>query len=450
MHCKRRSNDLAGPALLLVATLLLTASAVAAQPRTAALTSTTSGSETYQVELEDRVGAEAVLGVPAMTPVALVAFPGEALSALPDDLGENALFGTLRHGGPDGVVSIIVDPRPDGSERVFIDQNDDEDLSNDPALHWDGDFGMGEVGDAILPTLETECQIVCPDGERVPVALRLQRYDRDRVKGRMGAVALRNGVLATVETYRQGRLVIDDERAVEVALVPTVLAGRHTLFAHPSNALVVDLNGDGTLDGRPMRSPERFRLGAPFQLDGRAFKVVETSCDGRRLEIAEIDPTLTAARRSRARGLVLGQPAPEFSLASIAGDTVRLDAYRGKVVLLDFWATWCAPCRYEMPYVKRAYERFHDQGFEIIGISLDTGTAIVERYTEQFGMPWPQILQPRGTMTALKASYGVRSIPSAFLIDADGMLVASGGALRGERLIHAVEELVSNGGRRSD
>jgi peroxiredoxin len=442
--------DLGGAAWVLASLLVLFAPAAGAQPRTAALTSTTGGSETIEVELEDRVGADSVLGVPAVTPVALVAFPGEALSALPEDLGDGALFGTLRHGGPDGVVSIIVDPRQDGSERVFVDQNDDEDLSNDPPLFWDRDFGVGEVGEAILPRLETECEIRCADGEKVPVQLRLQRYDRDRVKGRMAAVALRNGLLATIETYRVGRLKIDDGREVELALVPTVLAGRHTLFAHPSNALVVDLNGDGKLDGRPMRSPERFRLGAPFQLGGRAFKVVETSCDGRHLQIAEIDPSLTAQRRSRARGLVRGQPAPGFSLATIAGDTVHLDAYRGKIVLLDFWATWCAPCRYEMPYVKRAYDRFHDEGFEIIGISLDTNATIVERYTEKFGMPWPQILQPRGTVTALKASYGVRSIPSAFLIDADGKVVASGGALRGERLIQAVEELVSSGGRRSD
>ncbi len=393
----------------------------------------------FVVNLEDEVGAEQVLRVAAVTPVSLLPFPVEALSALPADLGKQVLYGSMRLGKTDANISLLVDIREDGSERLFVDQNDDEDLSNDPPLSWQGEYAVGGLGQAILPAMVVDCHISCDGEQSVPIHLKLRRFDRKQVKGR-STITFSNGILVAVDTYRRGVLKIGEEQ-LQVALLPTAMGGRHALFSHPANALVVDLNQDGTLDGRPMRSAERFRLDSPFIFKGRGFKVTETSCDGHRLQIAEVDPRQVRSQQRQQRGLALGEPAPDFNLESINGDMVRLDSYRGKVVLLDFWATWCGPCRVEMPHVKAAYERYHAQGFEIIGISLDTNTAVVERYAKANGLQWPQILQARGVMTPLKQNYGVRSIPAAFLIGRDGELLST--RLRGERLLDEVRAAIA-------
>jgi peroxiredoxin len=139
-----------------------------------------------------------------------------------------------------------------------------------------------------------------------------------------------------------------------------------------------------------------------------------------------------------------GDRAPDFALTTIDGDTVRLSDFRGKVVLLDFWATWCGPCRLEMPYVKSAFDRYHDRGLEIIGVSLDNTPTEVRAYTKMSGMAWPQILQGRGTMTPLKQSYGIRTIPAAFLIDQKGMVAAT--HPRGDHLLQSIDNLLTGEG----
>jgi hypothetical protein len=291
MHLLRLVNSVPFPAMMLTACVCLTwllmplaapaGEGTSVETPASKLTSSVSASTRAKlaVELEDRVGAEAILKVPAVTPVALIAFPGEALSGVPADLGPDALYGTLRHGGADGIVSIIIDPQPDGTERVFIDLNDDEDLSNDAVVTWVGDYAIGGLGEALLPTATVEVMMSCQDGMELPIVLKLRRFEKAKVKGRTG-ITVRNGLLISVDTYREGVLEIGEER-MAIAVLPTVLSGRHTLFTHPSNALVIDLNRDGVLDGTPMRSPERFRLGTPFTHAERTYKVSVAACHGR-------------------------------------------------------------------------------------------------------------------------------------------------------------------------
>jgi thiol-disulfide isomerase/thioredoxin len=116
--------------------------------------------------------------------------------------------------------------------------------------------------------------------------------------------------------------------------------------------------------------------------------------------------------------------------------------YRGHLVLVSFWATWCAPCRAEEPYVVQAYEKFHGRGLEIIGVTLDafqrTPAARVVEFVKEQHMPWPQVYAEG---PAIAASYGVSAIPAAFLVDGDtGKILASGDDLRGEALSRTVEK----------
>lgn len=129
--------------------------------------------------------------------------------------------------------------------------------------------------------------------------------------------------------------------------------------------------------------------------------------------------------------------APDFSLAEVGtGKTFSLSANKGKVVLIDFWATWCGPCVAELPNVLKAYEKHHAKGFEIIGISLDSDQKKLETFVKQKHMTWPQYFDGQGWQNKLAQQYGVNSIPATYLVDRQGNIIASG--LRGENLETAI------------
>lgn len=133
----------------------------------------------------------------------------------------------------------------------------------------------------------------------------------------------------------------------------------------------------------------------------------------------------------------IGQPALDFQVVDLKGKPLSLAKYRGQVVLLDFWATWCGPCIVEMPNVKQTYEKYKNRKFQIIGISLDRGRAPLEDYIEKEGITWPNYYDNGGQIANM---YQVRAIPSTFLIDADGIIRETN--LRGSALENAVAQLV--------
>ena len=133
----------------------------------------------------------------------------------------------------------------------------------------------------------------------------------------------------------------------------------------------------------------------------------------------------------------INKPAPDFQVADLKGETLSLAQYRGQVVLLNFWATSAPPCIAEMPHVKRTYEKYKDQKFEIVGISLDRSTDPLEAYVNREGIAWRQYWDTGGKITLL---YNVREIPSTFLIDGAGIVRQVN--LRGYALETAVADLV--------
>ena len=140
---------------------------------------------------------------------------------------------------------------------------------------------------------------------------------------------------------------------------------------------------------------------------------------------------------SASRNPFVNQPAPDFRVMDTMGEELTLEQYRGQVVLLDFWATWCGPCIAEMPNVKLAYAKHRYRKFQIIGISLDSSIAPLEAYIQREGIEWRQYLDSTGQISGL---YNVRAIPSTFLIDGTGIVRRVN--LRGLALESAVSELV--------
>ena len=135
----------------------------------------------------------------------------------------------------------------------------------------------------------------------------------------------------------------------------------------------------------------------------------------------------------------IGSEAPDFSQPTPEGKTLSLSSLRGKVVLIDFWASWCKPCRMENPNVKRVYEQYKSKGFEIIGVSLDREKGAWTGAIAQDGLPWKHVSDLGFWNNAAAQQYGVSSIPYTVLVDKDGKVL--GKSLRGPALEEKLAEV---------
>lgn len=159
--------------------------------------------------------------------------------------------------------------------------------------------------------------------------------------------------------------------------------------------------------------------------------------DAKDAEVAEVaqEPPMHDPR------LVPGARPFTVTAKDLNGKLLTLAQYKGKVVLMDFWATWCGPCVGEMPNVQAVYKKYHAQGFEIVGVSLDQSRPALMGFIAQNKMPWRQVFDGKGWGSAVPREYGVQSIPFGLLIGRDGKIAAVD--VRGPALTEAVQEALT-------
>ncbi|KEO74234.1 TlpA disulfide reductase family protein [Anditalea andensis] len=145
------------------------------------------------------------------------------------------------------------------------------------------------------------------------------------------------------------------------------------------------------------------------------------------------DKILTGKRTS------VGEEAMEFSQTTLQGDTFSLNALRGNYVFIDFWASWCVPCRQENPFIVEAYNEFKDRNFEIVGVSVDDKRKNWEFAVEKDKLPWINVSDLKGFKNEVAKQYGISAVPQNFLLDPDGVIIAKN--MRGEELSEKLSEI---------
>ncbi|MGN6417477.1 MAG: peroxiredoxin family protein [Pseudobacter sp.] len=158
-----------------------------------------------------------------------------------------------------------------------------------------------------------------------------------------------------------------------------------------------------------------------------------------RLRTSDQGKQLAAKIRAN-KATELNMPAIDFTLPSLNGEMASLKSFKGRYVLVDFWASWCVPCRKESPFLKAAFAKFQNRNFTILGISVDTKEDAWKAAVHQDGLTWTQLIETRGMKEGAAADYGVSAIPANFLIDPQGKIIAKN--LRGAELEEKLKEIL--------
>lgn len=149
--------------------------------------------------------------------------------------------------------------------------------------------------------------------------------------------------------------------------------------------------------------------------------------------------TALAERLAVLKRSAIGETVLDFTQNDTEGNPIHFADFKGKYVLIDFWASWCGPCRAENPNVLKEYNKYKDKNFTVLGISLDDNAERWEKAIEEDGMPWTQVSDLQGFKNKVSSYYGIQGIPSTLLVDPEGKIIAKD--LRGELLAKKLEEI---------
>lgn len=404
---------------IVVASATLLAAVAGAQPREAPKPGTQAAALALTLVPS---GAARLLGTQSPRELPLNAIKPSSVRKVPDGTSSARFailpFGHDANGKPVRYAILLT------SDAVRIDANNNNDLSDDQPLPTQTATVDGKprrTGTLHLP--------LTPNGDHVEINFSAP----DLSAASRAEPLLITPNYALTSTAQLGR------ETYNIALVDGACDGTFAPAKGPKApgaGILIDRNANGRNDG----PGEFFPANQPFNIRGTTY------------ELRDVDPHAASARIlisakrvdeiNPPSDLRVGSQALAFETKDTDGKPLNFPAdFAGKVVLLDFWATWCGPCIRELPHVSDAYEKYKKDGFEILGISLDDDPAKVRAFSRQRALTWPMISDGKGWQAELAQLYRVRSIPAMWLVDADtGRILATNDTLRGEgALANAVQ-----------
>lgn len=342
-------------------------------------------------------------------------------------------------------ITVLLDAPAGRPSRLFVDSNADGDLTNDPAPIWN----HRTTGEKNAPqTLYSEggatVQVRYGD-HTVATSVHLSRNDTSQPARGPESLPL----YYAPNFARQGTARIGS-RSYPLWLVDATGAGDYRgsgITGRSGIFLLIDVNGNGKIDPRG----ETYDAFEPFNIAGTTYEARNIDSEGSRVEI--IPSSRSVAEILPPPDLAIGRQAPAFTAQATDGSTVRFPAdYRGHLVLLYFWASWCGDCRQETPNLMRAYEVGQPAGLQVLGISLDVadGAQKLAEYARANRMEWPEIFDGKKWDAAVAQLYYIRSIPTALLIDGDtGKIVAGATEMAGDKMAATVTRAIEARTRKS-